>query len=52
VLFFAQFNTNGICAKNSTHMYVARTSNNRVITACDLYCCFLVSGVLTGVCQE
>jgi len=27
----AQFTTNRICAKNSTYIYVARTSNNRVI---------------------
>jgi len=24
-----------------THIYVVRTSNNRVIMACDLYCCLL-----------
>jgi len=24
--------------KNNTHIYVAQTSNNRVIVACDLYC--------------
>jgi len=24
-----------------TYIYVVRTSNNRVITACDLYCCLL-----------
>jgi len=34
------FTTNGICAKN-THIYVARTSNNRVIAAHGLYCCLL-----------
>ena len=28
-------------AKNNTHIYVAQTSNNRVIAACDLYCCVL-----------
>ena len=36
-----RFTTNGRCAKNNTHIYVARTSNNRVIMACDLYCCLL-----------
>jgi len=35
------FTANGMCAKNNTHIYVARTSNNRVIMACDLYCCLL-----------
>ena len=36
-----RFTTNGICAKNHTHIYVARTSNNRMIMACDLSCCLL-----------
>jgi len=31
-----RFTTNGMCVKNNTHIYVARTSNNRVIAACDL----------------
>ena len=35
------FTTNGMFAKNNTHIHVARTSNNRVITACDLCCCLL-----------
>jgi len=33
----ARFTTNGMCAKNNTHMYVARTNNNRS----DLCCCLL-----------
>ena len=33
--------TNGMCVKNNTIMYVARTSNNRVISSGDLYCCLL-----------
>ena len=37
----ARFTTNGMCEKNNTHMYVVRTSNNRVIMACELYCCLL-----------
>ena len=28
--------TNGMCAKDSTHMYVARTCSNRMSTSCDL----------------
>ena len=37
------FTTNGICVKNSTihTVYVARTSNNRVIMACEFNCCLL-----------
>jgi len=31
----------GICVKNNTHIYVAWTSNNRLIMPCDLYCCLL-----------
>ena len=31
-----RFTKNGMCAKNNTHMYVARTSNNRVILASDV----------------
>ena len=30
-----------MCVKNNTIMYVARTSNNRVISSGDLYCCLL-----------
>jgi len=36
-----RFITNGMCAKNNTHMYMARTSTNRVISSSDLYCCLL-----------
>jgi len=36
-----RFTTNGMCAKNNTNRYVARTSNNRSTTACDLCCCLL-----------
>ena len=36
-----QFTTNGMCVKNNTPIYVARTSNNRVISSGDLYCCLL-----------
>jgi len=36
-----RFTTNGMCVKNNTHIYLARTSNNRLIVACDLYCCLL-----------
>jgi len=35
------FITNGICAKSNTQIYVTRTSNNRVISLRDLYCCLL-----------
>jgi len=41
VVVHVLFTTNGMGAKNNTHTYVARTSNNRVISARDLYCCLL-----------
>ena len=34
-----QFTANGMCGKNNTHIYVARTSNNRVISSGD--CCLV-----------
>jgi len=33
--------TNGMCARSNTQIYVTRTSNNRVISLGDLYCCLL-----------
>ena len=33
--------TNGMCVKNNTHIYVTWTSNKRVISLGDLYCCLL-----------
>jgi len=36
-----RFTTNKMWDKDTTHIYAARTSNNRVGTACDLYCCLL-----------
>jgi len=41
VALIVWFTTNGKCVKNNTIMYVARTSNNRVISSGDLYCCLL-----------
>ena len=41
VAWNVRFVTNTMRAKNNTHIYVARTSNNRVIVAHDLYCCML-----------
>jgi len=32
---------NRMCANNNTYIYVAQTSNNRVILSGDLYCCLL-----------
>jgi len=32
-----EFTTNGMFAKNNTHVYAARTSNNRVIVAWNLH---------------
>ena len=36
-----QFTMNGMWVKNNTHIYVAQTSNNRVISSGHLYCCLL-----------
>jgi len=36
----AQFTTNGMCANKNT-ICVARTSNNRVTSSGNLYCCLL-----------
>jgi len=36
-----RFTTNRMCVKNNTHIYVARTSNNKVILSGNLYCCLL-----------
>ena len=41
VALIVWFITNGMCVKNNTIMYVARTSNNRVISSGDLYSCLL-----------
>ena len=32
VAFSVQFTTSGMCARNNTHIYVARTNSNRVIS--------------------
>jgi len=37
VALIVQFTTNGMCAMNSTHMYVARASHCRAIASRDLY---------------
>jgi len=39
-----RFTTTGMCMKNNTHIlvYVARTSNSRVISSGDLYYCLLL----------
>ena len=41
VELIVRFTTNGMCVTNNTIMYVARTSNNRVISSGDLCCCLL-----------
>ena len=35
------FTMNGMCMKNNTHIYVARTSRTRISTTCDFYRCLL-----------
>ena len=47
-----RFTANGICAKNNTHVYVARTSNNRVIAARALYCCLLPQCEALCICRS
>ena len=41
ITFNEWFSTNKMCLKNNIQIYVVRTSNDRVSTTCDLYCCFL-----------
>jgi len=41
VALIAWFTTNGVCTKNKKYVYVARTSNKRVLSLGDLYCCLL-----------
>jgi len=42
VALHVRVTTNGMGAKNYTHIYVARTSNNRVISSGNLYCWLLL----------
>ena len=39
-----RFTTNGMYAKNNTHVCVALTGHHRVIAACDLHYCLLPQG--------
>jgi len=41
IAFKVRFTTNGMCTMSNIQIYVARTSNNRVISLSDLYCCLL-----------
>jgi len=41
-----------MCAKNKTIIYVARTSNNRVISLGDLYCCLLPQCEALHICRS
>jgi len=41
VALIVWFTTNGMCVKNNTIVYVARTRNNNVISSGGLYCCLL-----------
>ena len=47
-----RFPTNRTCAKNNTHIYVARTSNIRVIIVCELYCCLLPQWEALRTCRS
>ena len=46
------FTTNGMCTSNNIHIYVARTTNNRVIVVCDLCCCLLLQCEALGICHS
>ena len=46
------FTTNGMCVKNNTIMYVALTSNNRVISSGDFYCCLLPRCEALRICRS
>jgi len=52
VAFNVRFTTNGMCAKNNTHIYMARTSKNSVLMACDLYCCLLPQSETLRTCRS
>jgi len=40
------------CAPKNNNIYVARTSNNRVIMACELYCCLLPRCEALRICRS
>jgi len=46
------FTTNGLCTKNNTQIYVTRTSNNRMISLNDLYCCLLPQWEALHTCRS
>jgi len=52
VALIVWFTTNGMWVKNNTIIYVARTSNNRVIMACELYCCLLPQCEALRICRS
>jgi len=41
-----------MCTRNNAHIYVARTSNNRVISSGDLYCCLLQQWEALRTCRS
>jgi len=53
VALIVWFTTNGMCVKNNTpFIYVARTSNNRVTMACELYCRLLPQCKALRICRS
>ena len=46
------FTANGMCAKNNTHIYVVRTSNNTVISSGDVHCCLLPQSEALHTCRS
>jgi len=47
-----RFTSSGMCVKSNTQIYVARTSNNRVISSGELYCCLLLQCEALYTCQS
>ena len=47
-----QFTRNEMCVTNNTHVYVARTSNDKASVVCDLYCCLLLQCEALHTCHS
>jgi len=52
VAFNVWFTTNGMCVKNNTIVYVARTSNSKRDCEHDLCCCFLPQCETSCTCRS
>ena len=52
VALIVWFTTNGMAWRTTPYIYVARTSNNRVIMACELYCSLLPQCEALRICRS